>query len=55
MWMYRCNNIRRNIGAGTSPAGPAMAGPFSAVYALDFRVVAFPDWIVVVKSGWVRT
>ena len=37
------SKLRHNIGAGTGPAGPAMAGPFSAVYAFDFCVVSFPD------------
>ena len=35
------------IGAGTGPAGPAMAGPFSSEvetkYAFDFCVVSFLD------------
>ena len=34
----------RIIGAGTGPAGLAMAGPYSAeVYAFDFYVVSFLD------------
>ena len=32
-----------SIGTGTSPAGPAMAGPFSVKVETQFCVVSFPD------------
>ena len=44
-----CSTYIQVIGAGTGPAGPAIAGPF------DFCVVSFPDWTAVAKFGRVCT
>ena len=43
------------IGAGTGPAGPAMAGPFSAEVDIITRSTFVWSRIAVVKFGRVRT
>ena len=47
---------RNDIGAGTGPAGPAMAGPFSAeVDTIITRSTFVWSQIAVLKFGRVRT